>query len=165
VVELYDAWGADRVIAEVNNGGDLVETVLRTVRPELALTKIHAARGKRLRAEPAAALLEQGRVHLVAGQDFADLEAQLSNFDPDRGSRLHDDRVDAFVYALAELCGEAGIYGAPEEEGAAGNEVRWRRRMTRSGSPYRDEGEDGLPSEQEIKREATLMRPNYRKVR
>jgi phage terminase large subunit-like protein len=99
-VHAYREFGADRIIAEVNNGGDLVERIIRTVDPNAAYKKIHASRGKRVRAEPVAALYEQGRVSHVGM--FAALEDQMCMYVPDAydGS---PDRVDALVYALSEL--------------------------------------------------------------
>jgi phage terminase large subunit-like protein len=91
---------ADRVVAEVNNGGDLVETQLRVVDPSVAYKGIHASRGKRVRAEPVAALYEQGRVHHVG--TFPGLEDQMVTFVPDERDDSPD-RVDALVYALTEL--------------------------------------------------------------
>ena len=67
VVGLYHARGADRVVAEVNQGGAMVEQVLREVDASVAYRAVHATRGKRLRAEPVAALYEQGRVSHVGG--------------------------------------------------------------------------------------------------
>jgi len=99
-VNCYENFRADRIIGEVNNGGDLVETVIRTADPTVAYRKVHASRGKRVRAEPIAALYEQGRVHHVGALDA--LEDQMCNFVPDHmdGS---PDRVDALVWALTEL--------------------------------------------------------------
>lgn len=99
-VTAYHAHAADRIIAEVNNGGDLVEHILKTVDGRLPYRAIHASRGKRVRAEPIAALYEQGKVHHVGG--FADLEDQMCNYVPDTydGS---PDRVDALVWALTDL--------------------------------------------------------------
>lgn len=99
-VTAYHKWGADRIIAEVNNGGDLVERVIHTVDPKVAFTAVHASRGKRTRAEPVAALYEQGRVFHVGM--FPDLEDQMCNYTPD-GYDGSPDRVDALVYALTEL--------------------------------------------------------------
>jgi phage terminase large subunit-like protein len=62
-IRAFDEHGADRVIAEVNNGGELVEHTLRTVRPAISYKAVHASRGKQVRAEPVAALYEQGKVH------------------------------------------------------------------------------------------------------
>jgi phage terminase large subunit-like protein len=91
---------ADRIIAEVNNGGDLVEKVIRTVDRNISFKAVHASRGKRVRAEPVAALYEQGRVSHYGGFDA--LEDQMCMFVPDQmdGS---PDRVDALVWALTEL--------------------------------------------------------------
>jgi len=99
-VEAYHHYGADRIVAEVNNGGDLVESVLRTVDAKVSYKKVHASRGKRVRAEPIAALYEQRKVFHT--KMFPELEDQMCNFVPDRveGS---PDRVDALVWALTEL--------------------------------------------------------------
>lgn len=96
----YGEFAADRIVAEVNNGGDLVERVIRTVAPSIAYKKVHASRGKRVRAEPVAALYEQGRVSHVAG--FPELEDQMCAFVPE-GMDGSPDRVDALVWALTEL--------------------------------------------------------------
>jgi predicted phage terminase large subunit-like protein len=97
-VDLYDQYGADRMIGERNNGGDMVELTLRSVRREIPLTTIHASRGKTVRAEPVAALYEQGKIHHVG--TFADMEDQMCAFPV---SADHDDMVDALVYALTSL--------------------------------------------------------------
>ena len=91
---------ADRIVAEVNNGGDLVERVIRTVDARAPYKKVHASRGKRVRAEPVAALYEQGRVSHVGG--LPDLEDQMCAFVPE-GTDGSPDRVDALVWALTEL--------------------------------------------------------------
>ena len=98
------AWQADRVVAERNNGGQMVEYVLRTVAPTLPITTVWASRGKQTRAEPVAALYEQGRVSHVGS--FPELETQLTGWTPDGGAS--PDRLDALVWALTELMlGEA----------------------------------------------------------
>jgi len=79
---------------------DMVETTLRGADRTLPIKRVHAKHGKRLRAEPVAALYEQGRVSHVGV--LGDLEAQLVNFAAE-GNGYHDDRVDALVYALTEL--------------------------------------------------------------
>jgi predicted phage terminase large subunit-like protein len=99
VVSVYRMHDADRVIAEVNNGGELVEAVLRTVDPGLPFKSIHASRGKRTRAEPVAALYEQGKVHHVGG--FAELEDELCTWIPGEGDS--PDRLDALAWAITEL--------------------------------------------------------------
>lgn len=107
-VRLYRAWQADRIIAEVNNGGDWIESLLRTVDSTVPYRKVNASRGKAVRAEPASSLYEQGRVHHVGS--FPELEDQMCAFtiDFDRKSQGYSpDRVDALVWALAELYGSA----------------------------------------------------------
>lgn len=101
----YDVWSADRVVAEVNNGGDLVATVLRTVDPGLPVKSISAHTGKYTRAEPIAALFEQGRVHLVGS--FPELEDQLTTWVP-RADKSPD-RLDAMVWSLTELMTGVGV--------------------------------------------------------
>lgn len=98
-VEAFDEFEADRIVAEVNNGGDLVEATIRTVRRSVPYAKVHASRGKRVRAEPIAALYEQGKVHHYG--DLKLLEDQMLTFTPDSGAS--PDRVDALVWALTEL--------------------------------------------------------------
>ncbi len=99
-VAAFHTFHADRIVAEVNNGGDLVEATLRIVRKDIPFRKVHASRGKRVRAEPIAALYEQGRVHHVGG--FPALEDEQCSFTPD-GYVGSPDRVDALVWSLTEL--------------------------------------------------------------
>ncbi len=100
VVALYDELQADLVIGEVNQGGDLVENLLRQVAPQLPFKAVHANRGKVLRAEPVAALYEQGLVHHVGM--FPALEGEMTRFAP--GTLVTSpDRVDALVWAITEL--------------------------------------------------------------
>lgn len=98
-IELKDEWGADRLVAEVNQGGDLVASVLRAVDRNVPLKMVRAARGKRARAEPVSALYEQGRVHHVGGFDA--LEDQLCMWTTD--TLESPDRLDALVWAVTEL--------------------------------------------------------------
>jgi len=100
VVTCYDAVKADRVIAEVNNGGEMVEANIRTVDPNVAYTAVHASRGKAIRAEPIASLYEQGKVHHVG--EFAKLEDQMCDWSPYEDAKSPD-RLDALVWALTEL--------------------------------------------------------------
>lgn len=97
-VTAYHKFKADRIIGEANNGGDLVETVIRTVDPKVSYKKVHASRGKLTRAEPIAALYEQGKVHHVGV--FPYLEDQMCSWLPGQKS---PDRMDALVWALTEL--------------------------------------------------------------
>lgn len=99
-VAAYHEYRADRIVAEVNNGGDLVETVLRQVDPNVPFKAVHASSGKRIRAEPVAALYEQYRVKHVGS--FGKLEDQMRNFNPEE-CKKSPDRVDALVWALTEL--------------------------------------------------------------
>lgn len=98
-VELFRKHKADRVIGEANNGGDLIESVLRTVDKYVPYSKVHASRGKVARAEPIAALFEQGRAHLVSL--MPELSDQLCCYVP--GESSSPDRMDAMVWALSEL--------------------------------------------------------------
>jgi phage terminase large subunit-like protein len=118
-VDSYHAHRADRIVAEKNQGGALVESNLRTVDPRIPYKGVTATRGKKTRAEPAAALYEQGRVHHVGC--FPKLEDQMCAWDPSaevaRSRResvmaaasrsTSPDRMDALVWALTELLIEA----------------------------------------------------------
>jgi phage terminase large subunit-like protein len=95
----YDS-KADRIIAEVNNGGDLVEAVLRQVDPNVSYRKVSASRGKMIRAEPIAALYEQGRVHHVGIHSA--LEDQQCDWNPMEPG-YSPDRLDALVWAITDL--------------------------------------------------------------
>lgn len=99
-ITLYDLQEADRIIGEVNNGGEMVESTLRTLREDISYKAVHASRGKAARAEPIAALYEQGRVHHVGM--FDELEDQCCNWEPHSGMRSPD-RLDALVWAITEL--------------------------------------------------------------
>ncbi len=99
-VQVYYFREADRIIGEVNNGGDLVEVNIRTVDPDVPFTSVHASRGKRVRAEPIAALYEQGRVHHVG--EHEGLEDQMVTWDPAK-STWSPDHIDALVWALWQL--------------------------------------------------------------
>ncbi|KKL70118.1 hypothetical protein LCGC14_2108080, partial [marine sediment metagenome] len=89
---------ADRIVGEVNNGGDMVEYTVKTVDPKVPFKQVHASRGKYIRAEPVSALYEQGRMHHVGF--FAELEDQLCEWVPGDTS---PDRLDALVWAITEL--------------------------------------------------------------
>lgn len=97
--QAYHEYEADRLIVEDNQGGEMVAFLLGTVDATVPIKRIRASRGKRLRAEPVAALYEQGRVHHVGV--YPDLEDQMASFTGDGGE--HDDRVDALVHALTEV--------------------------------------------------------------
>lgn len=97
-------WGADRVVAEKNMGGDMVEAVLRQVEPELPITLVSASRGKIARAEPIAARFESGRARLAGC--FPALEDELAGLSTAggyAGPTRSPDRADAMVWALSAL--------------------------------------------------------------
>ena len=100
--EAAEAWGADRVIAEKNQGGEMVESVLRGADSLLPVRLVHASRGKAARAEPVAAAFEAGRC-LVAGC-FPELEDELTAITAQGYTGPGSpDRADAMVWALTEL--------------------------------------------------------------
>jgi predicted phage terminase large subunit-like protein len=101
LVKAYHDNSADRIVAEVNNGGDMVEHLVRTVDPSVSYEAVRATRGKVLRAEPVAALYEQGKVHHVGA--FAELEDQMCSMTLDGYDGGSPDRVDALVWALTSL--------------------------------------------------------------
>jgi len=111
-VDAYHRHRADRIIGEQNNGGAMVENTVRTVDRRASYEAVHASRGKRTRAEPIAALYEQGKVHHI-GPDLGLLEDQLCGWD---GTGASPNRLDALVWALSHAMlpeggeGTAAIY-------------------------------------------------------
>jgi phage terminase large subunit-like protein len=99
-VNEFELHKADRIIAETNNGGDLVVHLLNQVNPNVPVKKVTATRGKAVRAEPIASLYEQGRVHHVGY--FSELEEQMCEWEPGV-SKDSPDRMDAMVWAMTEL--------------------------------------------------------------
>ena len=110
-ISAYDRWQADRIVGEVNNGGEwightvrLTASVMRSEggrdRADVSYRAVHASRGKQTRAEPIAALDEQGRIHHYGG--FPELEDQMCTWEPLSG-RKSPDRMDARVWAITEL--------------------------------------------------------------
>ena len=103
-VRQFHAYKCDFIIAEANNGGDLVESNIRAVDPNVPVKLVHASKGKFVRAEPAAALAEQGRYHHVG--NFDKLEDQMCGFTVDfdrKKAGYSPDRMDAMVWAIHEL--------------------------------------------------------------
>ncbi len=103
----YQRWKADRIVAEVNNGGDLVEANIRAVQTSIpnlghhvAYKAVHASRGKRARAEPVAALDERGLLHHVGS--FPKMEDEMCTWDPTMTNESPN-RIDARVWAITEL--------------------------------------------------------------
>ena len=115
-VAAYQRWSADRIIGEKNNGGDMIESVIRSVEKNIPYRAVHASRGKVIRAEPVSALYEQQKVHHV-GAGMVALEDQLCSFtsDFDRGRAGYSpDRLDALVWAITELAVKA--YEPPQPQ-------------------------------------------------
>jgi phage terminase large subunit-like protein len=98
-VAAFDFWKADKIIGEANNGGDLIESLLRTQRRNIPYEKVHASRGKLTRAEPVAALYEQKKVHHVGA--FPKLEDEQTNYVA--GVTKSPNRMDALVWGLSYL--------------------------------------------------------------
>jgi len=115
-ISLLDTYGADSIVAEVNQGGDMVEAVIKAEARgrTIPYRAVHATRGKHVRAEPVAALYEQGKVRHA--QEFPALEDQLCAFtvDFDRKAQGYSpDRVDALVWAMTDLF--PGMVAKPPE--------------------------------------------------
>jgi predicted phage terminase large subunit-like protein len=98
VAHMYYKWQADMIIAEVNQGGDMVASVLRNVDENLPIQTVRATKGKYVRAEPVAALYEQGRAHHVGM--FPTLEEQMCSWVPGEDS---PDNMDALVWAATSV--------------------------------------------------------------
>lgn len=99
-LQLFDALKADRLVAEGNQGGEMVRTTIETVRPNAPIRIVHASRSKQARAEPIAALYEQGKVSHA--RPFPELEDQLCSWEPLSG-QASPDRLDALVWAFTDL--------------------------------------------------------------
>ena len=114
-IELYHRYEADRIVAEVNQGGDLVKTTIHNIDDNVAYKAVRASRGKYARAEPVSALYERGLVKHVSnppdGANLNELETQYRTWEP-LGRVGSPDRLDAAVWALTELC--LGGYSKPK---------------------------------------------------
>lgn len=99
-VTAYRRHKADRIVAEVNQGGDMVESIIRGIDRSIPYEGVRATRGKAIRAEPVSALYERGRVHHVGVH--AQLEDQMTNWTPASGE-ASPDRLDALVWAVTSL--------------------------------------------------------------
>lgn len=99
VARAAEAYGATRIVAEANQGGEMVEAVLKTAGVRCPVKRVHARTGKRARAEPVAALYEQGRVRHCAGLEA--LEEELMGLGTEGGGS--PDRADALVWAVTDL--------------------------------------------------------------
>lgn len=99
-VNLYRKYKADRIIGEVNNGGDLIEAVIRQQDENVSYKSVHATRDKLTRAEPVAALYETGKAHHVG--ELADLELEMTSWSAKAGEKSPN-RIDALVWGATEL--------------------------------------------------------------
>ncbi len=104
-IRAFYEWEADRIVAEVNNGGDLVERLLRTIDTNIPYRAVRATRGKMTRAEPISALYEQKRVHHIGV--YEELEAQMCTY-TGLSQQQSPDRLDALVWGLFELSKSQG---------------------------------------------------------
>ena len=95
---------ADRIVADVNNGGDLVERLLRSIDYNIPYRSVRATRGKLTRAEPISSLYEQKRVHHLGV--FTELESQMCTYNGE--NQESPDRLDALVWGLSELNKSSG---------------------------------------------------------
>lgn len=101
VVKAYHDYEADRVVVEGNFGGEMAEVLLREVDRNVPVKTVHASRGKKVRAEPIAALYEQRRVH--HSYPFGALESEMTSWDPGERGAPSPNRIDAVVWALTDL--------------------------------------------------------------
>jgi len=99
-ISAYHKWGADRIVAEGNQGGDMIEAIIRSIDPAISYSRVHASRGKFARAEPVAALYEQGRVSHVGS--LPALEDELCEYDPTIATESPN-HLDALVWAITDL--------------------------------------------------------------
>jgi phage terminase large subunit-like protein len=106
-VSAFHRWQADRIIGEVNNGGDLIEAVLRNVDRHIPYKSVHATRDKLTRAEPVAALYEQGKAHHVG--EFLDAELEMTSWSAKAGEKSPN-RIDAIVWGATELILDASEF-------------------------------------------------------
>jgi phage terminase large subunit-like protein len=97
---LVNRYRADCIVCEVNQGGTLVERVIRQYALNVRIRSVHAAKGKQARAEPVLSLWEQGRAHLVGG--FPELCDEMCSWEPDSGQRSPS-RLDAMCWGMWEL--------------------------------------------------------------
>jgi phage terminase large subunit-like protein len=109
VVRAFRRWRADKIVAEANNGGQMVKSTILTVDPSAPVSLVHASRGKITRAEPVSSLYEQGRVHHVGV--FPRLEEQMTSY-TGKPKEKSPDRMDALVWAVWELMVKNQVAGS-----------------------------------------------------
>lgn len=106
-IKAHRKHSGDRVVAEKNQGGDMIENTLRSIEPHLPYRGISARQGKRVRAEPIAAIYEQGKAHHVG--DLHKLEAEMCTWDPMNPNAKSPNRIDALVHCATELMLGGGV--------------------------------------------------------
>lgn len=140
-VALYREFEADRIVAEKNQGGEMVESVIRAVDRNVPVSLVHATRGKLIRAEPVSALYEQNRVHHIGR--FDELEDQMCTFatDYDRANGSPD-RMDALVWGLSflfeKITGRKRKIKTEEEDGYILKDTAFTNQQK---NPYRGESD------------------------
>jgi phage terminase large subunit-like protein len=139
VVATYREFDADRIVAEKNQGGEMVEAVIRSADRNVPVTLVHASRGKAVRAEPISALYEQGRVHHIGR--FDELEDQMCSFsvDFDRRRDGSPDRMDALVWGLTYIFDK--LTGRRKKTKEEESEYKLLPASTKENNPYRGESD------------------------
>ena len=134
-VALYNELGANQVVVEENQGGDMVESTLRSIAPALPIRRVRATRGKHVRAEPVASLYEQGRISHVG--TFAEMEDQMCLFTNEGYTgESSPDRTDAAVWALTDLF-KSLIYHTDEPKAAKPKPRRYFREAEADNTNYK----------------------------
>lgn len=110
-IVLYKKYKAERIIGEVNQGGDMIETVLRGIDARVSYKSVHATRDKLTRAEPVASIYEQGKAHHI--DQLLELELEMTTWESKKGEKSPN-RIDALVWAATELCLNNSIKSAPK---------------------------------------------------
>jgi hypothetical protein len=131
-IALLDLRQADRIVAEVNQGGDMVENTIRAVRANAPYRGVHATRSKIIRAEPIAALYERGKIFHLG--EFPQLEDQMCSFTTGfdrRAAGYSPDRVDALVWGMTDLFPQlATSIRAPDDDWEADDRAYGRNETT-----------------------------------
>lgn len=136
-VQAYEYHDADVIVAEKNQGGAMVEAVIRSVAPKIKVLPVHASRGKVTRAEPISALYEQGKVsHCGAFPELEDQMVVFTSFGIEGGTT--GDRVDALVWALSQLFPNIVFAKKETNKGETKRPDRWRRAFRDSQAPRSD---------------------------
>lgn len=100
-VRAYYDYGANYIVAEKNQGGEMVKHTINSIDPDVPVKVVSATRGKAIRAEPVALTYERGRVHHIG--TFGELEDQMLQFDPFEPPEVSPDRMDALVWGITDL--------------------------------------------------------------